>query len=928
MTEDGTVEIQRWLDRLRAGDPAARARLLDTAGDRLHRLARKMLRDYPRVRRWEGTGDVCQNATLRLWRALEDVRPATPRDFFRLAALQIRRELINLAEHYFGPHGGGANHASVAPAADPNNRSPQVLEPPDRSNDPGRLLFWAEFHRQVEALPEREREVFDLLWYQELTQAEARRLAGTPLPPREAARLVETLARAMNYAHSRGVVHRDLNPSNVLLTGDGTPKVTDFDLAKLIGGGANRTVSGMVLGTPSYMAPEQAAGKAGSISSATDVYALGAILYELLVGRAPFRSDSVLETLRQVLEEDPVPPRSLSPRPPRDLEVICLKCLYKEPRRRYASAEALAEDLRRWLAGEPVQARRAGPCERAGKWVRRQPALAALLVVTALGVIALMAGLLWHNDRLRAEAEKTARERDAARKAQRSARRAVNDMYTGVAEQWLADTPHMTDVQQEFLTKALEFYDEVVRDPGAEPEDRLELGRALSRIPFLNSTLTEPQEEAIYRESVRVLEGLVAEYPLPEYRLELARGYNGLGRSLVKCDRLPEAKAVLAQAHAEAERLHQGDPEYPEYRLEMATAQVHLAEFFRRNGQLAEARNALVKSRDQARWLVDHRPAVTRYHELLARTSGILGSLLFDLNSLGEAEACFLQARELLESLARESPGRPFARRGLAHTWEGLAGVLLAEGKVEEAEKAAGRGVDLRRELQDDFFRNTVLQWQALASARDLHAGILARLGRFGEAEAAFAVALPSLEKVAEVSRSRRRWEDLAVLEDGLAWLRLRRPAAESGLRELLPRLRRARTEAPAAERSRLALLGLAYYRLGDWEQALAVLRQLDAGPDPGGGPSRWTTDDHLLRRMGEHQEEVAAAVHAFCLAMTYHRLGRPVEVLDCYRLGLRLSEAQQTPPGFRSVDVETIRAEAADLLGLCEQPSAPREKR
>lgn len=178
MTEDGTVEIQRWLDRLRAGDPSARDRLLHHAAGRLQRLARKMLRDYPRVRRWEETGDVLQNASVRLWRALEELRPPTPRDFFRLAALQIRRELLNLAEHHYGPQGPGAHHASVAADAGPDGTTPRAPEPPDPTHEPGRLLFWTEFHRQVEALPDREREAFDLLWYQELTQTEAAALLG------------------------------------------------------------------------------------------------------------------------------------------------------------------------------------------------------------------------------------------------------------------------------------------------------------------------------------------------------------------------------------------------------------------------------------------------------------------------------------------------------------------------------------------------------------------------------------------------------------------------------------------------------------------------------------------------------------------------------------------------------------------------------
>jgi tetratricopeptide (TPR) repeat protein len=428
---------------------------------------------------------------------------------------------------------------------------------------------------------------------------------------------------------------------------------------------------------------------------------------------------------------------------------------------------------------------------------------------------------------------------------------------------------------------------------------------------------------------VRVLEALVDEYPeRPDYRLELARAYNGLDRCLINGDRLAEAQAVSARAHAEAEGLHLRHPEAPEYRLELATAQGNMAELHRRNDRLPDARDALVKSRDQARWLAGRWPAVTQYRELLAKISVNLGKVLFELNSLGEAEECYLEARELLEALGRESPTRLLPRRGLAHAWEGLAGVLLAAGKVEEAEKVAGRGVDMRRKIQDDFFADAPQYWQALASARGFHGGILARLGRFREADLVLVEALPLQEKVVEVMQTGRRGEELAVLYGSLAWLRLRQPVAAGTVRELLPQLQRVRALAPPGERFRLTLVGLAHYRLGKWDQSLAALGPSDAATASEGGPCRWTTDDNLLRRMAEHQEEVAPAVHRFCQAMTYHRLGRPVEAVDCYRHGLRLSQVQKTPPGFRSVDLETIRAEAADLLGLHEQPTAPGEKR
>jgi tetratricopeptide (TPR) repeat protein len=215
----------------------------------------------------------------------------------------------------------------------------------------------------------------------------AERLRGGPLPPRQAAELAERLARAVQAAHEAGVVHRDLKPANILLGGDGTAKVADFGLAKRLDA-AGPTQSGAVMGTPAYMAPEQAGGRAKEVGPAADVYALGAILYEMLTGRPPFQAESPLETLQQVLTRDPVGPRRLRPQVPRDLETVCLKCLHKEPAGRYASAAALADDLRRFLDGRPVQARRVGRLGRAWRWCRRRPLVACLCVALALALLA------------------------------------------------------------------------------------------------------------------------------------------------------------------------------------------------------------------------------------------------------------------------------------------------------------------------------------------------------------------------------------------------------------------------------------------------------------------------------------------------------------------------------------------------------------
>jgi serine/threonine-protein kinase len=223
-----------------------------------------------------------------------------------------------------------------------------------------------------------------------------RSLAGTPLPPRQAAQWVETLARAVAHAHQQGIVHRDLKPANVLLSRTGVLKITDFGMAKImVAPTSSQTTSGSILGTPSYMAPEQAEGKTRQIGPGADVYGLGAILYEMLTGRPPFEGPSVQATIDLVRHQDPVPPSFRVPRMPQDLETICLRCLQKEPAARYAGAAELADDLAAFLAGEPIRARRAGPYERLRRWVRRHPAEAVLSGTAFIALVGVAVGLVW-----------------------------------------------------------------------------------------------------------------------------------------------------------------------------------------------------------------------------------------------------------------------------------------------------------------------------------------------------------------------------------------------------------------------------------------------------------------------------------------------------------------------------------------------------
>jgi tRNA A-37 threonylcarbamoyl transferase component Bud32 len=242
------------------------------------------------------------------------------------------------------------------------------------------------------------------------------RARGTAFPPDEAARLMIKVARAVHFAHQRGVLHRDIKPNNILLDTAGEPYLTDFGLAKLVEQDSTLTHTIAVLGTPSYMSPEQARGEARVLTTAADVYGVGAVLYELLAGQPPFAGGTSLDTVRMVLEKEPKRPSLFNPKVDRDLETICLKCLEKDPRHRYGSAEGLAEDLERWLRQEPIQARRSTMLERVGKWMRRRPAIAALSALAITATLALVVLSTVFSFRLGEERRKVVQEAEANRR--------------------------------------------------------------------------------------------------------------------------------------------------------------------------------------------------------------------------------------------------------------------------------------------------------------------------------------------------------------------------------------------------------------------------------------------------------------------------------------------------------------------------------
>jgi tetratricopeptide (TPR) repeat protein/predicted Ser/Thr protein kinase len=567
------------------------------------------------------------------------------------------------------------------------------------------------------------------------------RLRGTPRPAREAAELLRTLARAVHCAHEQGILHRDLKPGNVLLERDGTPKIADFGLAKHFDPEALRreegaeekpsdvaglTETGQVLGTPSYMAPEQARGAIRELKPAADVYALGAILYELLTGRPPFRGVSAMEILLGVLNEEPLPPRRLEPGVPRDLETICLKCLEKRPQARYTSAAELADDLDRFLAGEPIRARPVSRLGRTIKWARRRPAEAALLTVSAVALAIIVGGLIGHQVQLD---QKNIELAGALSDTDKQRQRNVNLLRTALqvieeqgdfADEQLRSLPHTDLVRQQLLERRLRYYDPILaQEPGDAPMRQTQ-GVAYLALGITNQRLRRYAEaEEAYQKALARFEPAEKEEPTPEHRFQLARALVQWGTLMQAKDRDEEAEQSLRRGYTLLEQLVADHPE-PAYRRFFGVAGNNLGRFFDHRKRFEEARETYQQVIRLRRQLADDYPEEDRYLWDLYVSHNNLGGLylgrfleaelaIHDATTRARAEElakqtrqAFDDARTVLDKLAPRHADSVEYRYVLAGLYLNL-GILDRERAPAEALKAYRQAVPLWTKLHDDF---------------------------------------------------------------------------------------------------------------------------------------------------------------------------------------------------------------------------------
>jgi serine/threonine protein kinase/tetratricopeptide (TPR) repeat protein len=602
-------------------------------------------------------------------------------------------------------------------------------------------------------------------------------LKGQPQPPLAAAKLTETLARAMQRAHDQSIVHRDLKPANILLTQDGTPKITDFGLAKQLNSDSTHTKSGVLLGTPSYVAPEQARGDVKEVGPAADIYSLGAILYELMVGRPPFLGTTYLDTVMQVLRDDPVAPTRLVPQIPIDLETICLKCLQKDPARRYRSADELAEDCRRFQLGEPILSRPISQLERMVSWSRRNPRMAsliatvvALLVLVVVGSLA--AAYMINGERQEAllaqrtaeTAEQTARKAEEAAKlseqaaissaeeAKRNAAAALKQSQLSLTtlqllvdkvQRQLDQVPGMQDLKKSLLQTAVEGLDKVAANYENSPSveaTRLaahyqmgnlfrQMGASLQAVREFERAYevaqrradAEPQNAASQENLTLVL------LTLGDVELDLSRNLSAASLHYREAQRILEA---LQQRPPE--QLANVNPLVTRQRL--AEVHMRIGTTHLRLGVPAKALESYQRALELRQAILAQEPDAAAWKVNVANSHQALAEVQLSLANTDQAQQEYQRALGLVEGVAKAHPDAPVIREQLANMTGDYGDLCLRLRQLDQAEDYLRRSHKLQSELAAEDTTNIDRQGSLALSHYRL--GVLAEIRGDGAASA------------------------------------------------------------------------------------------------------------------------------------------------------------------------------------------------
>jgi serine/threonine-protein kinase len=595
---------------------------------------------------------------------------------------------------------------------------------------------------------------------------------ATPLELRGLLNAFVAVCNAAAYAHSRGVIHRDLKPANVVLGDFGEVMVLDWGLAKVLGRGPvgepappvalaadqphQETARGQVLGTPAYMAPEQAEGRPDVLGARTDVYGLGAILYEILTGQPPFTGEGdMLEVLRRVREEAPAPPRRLVAGAPPALEAVCLKALAKKPVDRYPAAKDVADEVQRWLADEPVHAYPEPATVRAGRWARRHrtwvagAAAAAAVAVITLGTATVLLQQARNVAQLRER--EASEQRDEARAKYRLARDAVNQMLTEVGETKLKDVPAMEPVRRALLEKALAFYQQFLQERHDDPDLQRDTGQALERVGRINHLLGKHDAAlAAFQQALELQGRLVDEYPgEPEYRWDVATTCMSLDKLYVDLHRLDQVGPASERAMNLLEGLVRDHPGVEKYRFDLANSYNNLAVLHQETGRRDPARGCFQKALALYEPLAREHPGKADYQMWLAGAQQNFGRLCAETGQLAEAEALYKTALATWDRLVRTYPNDPTYRNVQSKTYFNLGRLYQIQlARFDQAEAAYQEMLQIRTRLAREHPAVTEYQTE-LAWAYQNLAWLHQVMGQLSRAEPDFQSALAIHERLA-----------------------------------------------------------------------------------------------------------------------------------------------------------------------------------
>jgi tetratricopeptide (TPR) repeat protein len=745
-------------------------------------------------------------------------------------------------------------------------------------------------------------------------------------------------AEALEYAHSLGVIHRDIKPANLLLDSRGNLWVTDFGLAQVQAeAGLSLTLTGDVLGTLRYMSPEQALGRRGLVDHRSDIYSLGVTLYELLTLRPAIEGSDRQEILRRIAFEEPAVLRRHNPVAPRELETIVLKAMSKEPEGRYATAQELVEDLKRFLENRPILARRPNLPERVAKWSRRHRAAtmaaAAVLVLAVLGLAYEVIVVSRERDEARRQRERAAENFDLARTA-------VDAMLTEVGQTTLARAPQMSRVRRSLLERARTFYQVLLERRGDDPSIRLEAALAHQRLGDIERLLGRPAEaEAAYRRSILLLDGLIAARRGPaEARRHLAESERALGVLLLDHGRPAEAEAAVHRAVSLLNSSEDADS-----RRVLARSYNNLGNLAWRSGRLEDAESEFVRSRELFERLISDSPSSPGDQSSLGGVLNNLGNVAMGRGRMDEArghlEAAIAHQSEALRAEPDSAEFRGFLRKHQAN----LTHVYKALGRPDNAERAGRAALTLAEALAADF-PAVPEHPQSVASSLTNLANVLAAKGQLAEALDATRRAISILERLAAERPSVPEYrEDLAGTVSNLAWYAERAGQTDEAARaypqslallEALDPSSRARPDirgqrADVADRFARLLADGPDPKVHDPEGAVKVARDaLESDPENSrlraalgvslyraGRPNEAITD---LEAAAQGQPGLPGSDH-FILSLAYGRTGATDKARLWYDRGLKAIEAGQAQ-GERAT---RLRAEAAALLGRSDAPKS-----